>query len=457
MSSGDTQQRRRKEKREPDVSAEGKFTPSNRQSVVERRTSVLEALEIADESLATEDLEDSATLLREAALAKVSAQQFNKALALLDRVLSLRPEDVIALTVKGYVLGILGRHKDSLRTLDQALTSEAKNVYALVIKGGVLRVLERYEEALRALDEALTLEPENAFALGTKGQVLRALGRYEEAAAELGRAMELEPRTAWICAELGDVLRVLGRYEEALRVLDEALTLEPDNTLALAIKGKILSSAAYYRPAIQVFDQAERLGLHEGWILAERGWALQRLGVDYARDALRTYQDALRLEPNNTPLLQACGDALYLLGDWEGAAEEYQAAIEQAITLVEKPDVDTLALIGWCNFRLGQYDEAEQRFRDVVSLDRTAIETQFDLALVLLCTDRQEFSHREYNLAVESSREKELLYRRGLLDVALDDLNQAMKNLNIVKEAQEALNLLTQEYNEIKDSTPRTL
>jgi tetratricopeptide (TPR) repeat protein len=201
-----------------------------------------------------------------------------------------------------------------------------------------------------------------------------------------------------------------------------------------------------------------KLGLHEVWILFWRGWALENLRAD--RDAQRVYEEALRLEPDNPYLLKASGNTLYLLDDVEGAREEYRSAIEQARKSVEERDAHSLALEGWCYYRLGEYDEAIQLFRDALSLDMNIVYVKFDLALTLMCYGQHHTARHEYDRALESTQSQHILRRRGLLHVALSDLELAVErqqNLHEVAEVREVLTLLETDWSEVKNSTPAEL
>jgi tetratricopeptide (TPR) repeat protein len=220
------------------------------------------------------------------------------------------------------------------------------------------------------------------------------------------------------------------------------------------MKGQLLCDVAYYEHALQALDQAVRLGLSEAWIFLEKGWALENLGVDRARVALQAYEDALGLEPDDLTLLllhMRRGDALHLLGEVEQAAHEYELVIEQARKLAEELDADALSFMGWCHYRLREYDEAVRLFIDALSLNKGMISTQFDLALTLMCKGRYSRALRENRFALELAQGKHVLLRHGLLHIALRDLKQAVaeqRELTKVEEVQMSLQLLEEALKE---------
>jgi tetratricopeptide (TPR) repeat protein len=94
-------------------------------------------------------------------------------------------------------------------------------------------------------------------------------------------------------------------------------------------------------------------------------------------------------------------------------------------------DVDTLALVAWCHFRLADYDEAVRCLVDVLSQGKPLTNfqfAQFDLALALMCGGRYGAAWREYERGLNGLKQTSPLRRRGLLHVAITDLNLAVRD-----------------------------
>ncbi len=422
-----------------------------------------------------------------------------EALAALDRALDLEPRYAFALGIKGGALYALERYEEALAELDLALALESGYAFALGVKGQVLRALGKdekavealrgaveidpdmawvhaelgdamlmqghYEEALATVNQALASQPDHIWALGIKGETLRILGRHEEALLALDLALALEPGYAFALGTKGGALYALERYDEALKALDQALDLEPGNAWALMTKGQILFDIADYQLAIQVLDQAVHYGLSAAWIFIIKGSALENLGVEHVEEAREAYETARDLESENLHVSLyvnvGLGDTSYVLGNVEEAREKFRWVIDQtakADTGVKK-DTEILHIIGWCHYRLGQYEEAVRAFIDALALDTHAIYTHFDLALALMCDGRYSRALREYTLTIESARGKHVLRRRGLLYVARRDLKEAVDNeelgLKEVKEAQKALNLLREAFERAEKEAAR--
>ena len=368
------------------------------------------------------------------------------------------------------------------------------NSEALSFQGTTLLKEGDYDKALESAERVLDKEPNHAEALGTKGTVLRMRDNFETAAKELTRATQLAPNTAWLHAELGETLRMQRRYEEALQALERALNLDPDYDFALGTKGVVLAEMDRYQDALATLDLAPaadpnypytlvvsgqilceiaqyKLALQELNLALDRdsqnvmalnvkGWALQNLGSHYLQEATGVYETALQKELSQVAelfLRTNHGRALSLRGEEHRATMEYRRAIEIGSKLTAKWDADVLAYLAWCYFGLEQYSESVRLLAPALSLDRTLVFAQFDLALALLHTDRLRHALREYHLALQLTQAKHVLRRRGLLHVALCDLEAALAKrprLARLDEVEEARRLLRNaQENTEKEST----
>lgn len=91
---------------------------------------------------------------------------------------------------------------------------------------------DRHAEGLALIERALALHPESAAIVDSHGWALYRMGRLEEAEAELRRAFELQPDPE-IAAHLGEVLWMRGKQDEARAVWEQGRALEADNRVLL--------------------------------------------------------------------------------------------------------------------------------------------------------------------------------------------------------------------------------
>jgi tetratricopeptide (TPR) repeat protein len=107
--------------------------------------------------------------------------RYYEAISSYDRILTLDPNHVVALSNKGLVLVYIGQLSQGLSYLDRALSIDPNNDIALSNKGLVLAQLGQPFEALSYFDRALSINPNNDMALNNKAAVLNFMGRIPEA------------------------------------------------------------------------------------------------------------------------------------------------------------------------------------------------------------------------------------------------------------------------------------
>jgi len=129
----------------------------------------------------------------------------------------------------------------ALRIIDELLTSEPDDIDALLLKGHVLETRGRLDLARELYERVLELEPGNVHALvdladcdQDEGYVQRALERLEEAQARVEAGFYRTDRDG----DLNEILLgkyrcfiELGRREEALAAEAYAAKVLPDSTL----------------------------------------------------------------------------------------------------------------------------------------------------------------------------------------------------------------------------------
>ncbi|MDQ2904423.1 MAG: tetratricopeptide repeat protein [Ktedonobacteraceae bacterium] len=144
--------------------------------------------------------------------------RFDESLAIYDQALLLNPDDPIAHSGKGDLLGDLGRYEEALQAYRQALHLDPDDGEVCYAKARTLRYLGHYEEALQAYEHALHLKPDDGEVYYAKALTLRDLGRYEEALQVCEHALHLKTSYAKpIYRTKARILRDLGRHEEALQ------------------------------------------------------------------------------------------------------------------------------------------------------------------------------------------------------------------------------------------------
>lgn len=223
-------------------------------------------------------------------------------------------------------------------------------------------------------------------AVQTPDELLRqALDRL--AADKTSEALELitrfkqdHPRDARGFYVAGLVLAKAERYGEAVAEFDEALRLDPEN-LEYHIKAA-LAQRELKRP-----DQAiQRLAILDGENLEqarspEALWLLADLYFEENRhsDAERVLHRFLQLKPSDLSALLRLGQIDLIEGHFEAALEKFQNARSK------KPEAAPIQhAVGLAQWRLEEFDPAQESLRKAVSLAPDNASFHLDLARLLL-------------------------------------------------------------------------
>lgn len=182
------------------------------------------------------------------------------------------PQFAVAHVHLGRLLRKMGRGRESEPYYRRAIEL-ANDAPTLVLIAEALDSEQRYQEAEPLLRRALQMDARNLGALYYLSRLLVALRRYQEAEPVLNNLIEISPRSLAPYSLLGSVYLRAERYEDAERT---------------------------YNRAAEIASVADRRNLAGSFGLMGVGDGYMKTGK--ARDALRVYQRALELDPNNAEL-----------------------------------------------------------------------------------------------------------------------------------------------------------
>jgi tetratricopeptide (TPR) repeat protein len=413
---------------------------------------VKKALRVADATLKATPDDAEALALKGRVLVELG--QYQEATQAFRRSIEQDPASAPTYVDLGAALYYQGEYKAALEQLDEALARQPDYVEAFRYKGEIFRLQEKYQDAVQALNQALTLNPKDAWALALKGQVLHILGRNEEAVEALRKGLNLDPKLTWAEGELCSTLYDLGDYEGTLRTL-EAVVRKDVNWLVF--QGFVLCEIAEFEAGAKAFKRALKLNKKNAEAHANLGFALVYFRPPRVKEALAAYESALESEPKNLWWEEGCANCLYILGEGKEVERKYKSVLKGARALYEsKREREMAALIGWCELRLGEYEQAARLFAEGLSI-KPNVSDMFDFALSLMCGGHYEEAAHEYARALRAAGEKPELRRRGLIFVARDDLRlmaRRLPALSGVAQVEEVLDRLTKVFDELPAYRP---
>ncbi|MCE5209838.1 MAG: tetratricopeptide repeat protein [Chloroflexi bacterium] len=208
----------------------------------------------------------------------------------------------------------------------ESYVADAENMLA---EGRISPAIDAYYEAIRA-------DPRNASNYIVLSRLLIYSAKYDEAIENAANALLINPNNSMALALQGWAMGFRGEFFDAETVLKKAITADPNNYAAYAYLAEVY--------ALQVQAGEDDLTT-----------------LDNAVEASRTAMD---LNQNALETLRARGVVLELTGNYEEAAVQFEAAINQ------NPNIADLHLALGRNYRyLTLYDKAVEEFNRANALN----------------------------------------------------------------------------------------
>jgi len=123
-------------------------------------------------------------------------EDYQRALADLDRAIELNPQYTDAYHNRGAIYLDLKDYSRAVVELDRAIELNPKDALAYSNRGIAYRSLKDSQRALADLDRAIELDPKDAYAYYYRGRTYYALKDYERTIEDCTRAIELDPKDA---------------------------------------------------------------------------------------------------------------------------------------------------------------------------------------------------------------------------------------------------------------------
>ena len=178
-----------------------------------------------------------------------------------DEAIRSSAESVEAWSLKGGILGVMGRSGEALRCHERAIAIDGGSATAWHWMGVTRYWGGEFAEAVACYDRLLAIDPQNPKAWYDKGVSLQREGRIEEATACWSRCLALDPNHSMAWCNQGAGLAELGDEEAAISCYKRALVLDPRDERAWYNLGQQLASRAdRYAEALQCLEMAEKLG-----------------------------------------------------------------------------------------------------------------------------------------------------------------------------------------------------
>lgn len=149
-----------------------------------------------------------------------------------------------------------GRYPEALAAIDAVLELTPDDATALADRGYVLWKLGRLPEALTAFDKGLARDEQIAPGWLNRGNVLLDLGRREEAEQSFARSVAVDPRYAKGWEHLGIVMQDRGDRSAAMDAFNRAVACDSKDAEAIYNRGRLHADMGNAAAAIADFAAA---------------------------------------------------------------------------------------------------------------------------------------------------------------------------------------------------------
>lgn len=231
-----------------------------------------------------------------------------------------------------------GKLIPAIEAYKQAIISRPDDPSTYVALARVQVFAGQYADAQKSAEDALLLNPDNSMALAVRAWALDFQGDYLNALDSIKRALELDPNNAVAHAYYVEILvdsngtgvGVVDAIPKAIEESKVALALAPDSLEAQRARGYVLENTGNYE------------------------------------EAIRAYQEAVKINDKIADLHLAIGRNYRILGIYDQAIEEFTRA-----NALNPDDPNPDLLISRTYATIGEYAKAMQYAESAVSNNPT--------------------------------------------------------------------------------------
>lgn len=337
------------------------------------------------------------------ALALFNLGLYPQAMASLNQVLQVAPDNSQALAYQCAALGAEGQYLKAVDTCELALQGDGEwgdraPAFAWHQQGLALQQLGRLDDAMASFEQAEQAQPDNPEYRASICALAAELGdtgpcSLEDAVVAYEQAITLQPENARLWFAQGLVLEQLGAYERAVAAYDRAVTLTPQDSLALAHQCGTLNQLGQHEDALAACQAAFTGNQQWGRGGPSYGWVQQSsalIGLGQFDLALAAAERAVVLTIPGTELSYPPAYNNLAVGYWHlGQLDQAQEAMDIALQQFEAyrpllddtverqyPDPTPLFYRGWAiaHYNQGRILASTQDYPGAISAYRRAID-----------------------------------------------------------------------------------
>jgi len=219
-----------------------------------------------------------------------------------------------------------GQVAEARSLLDKALSIEPQNSNALALLAIIDVVQNRQESALAQAQKAVELAPDSAAAGLALSYAQQATFDIDGALNTLLETTEANPNNVEVLARLAELQLAVGRFDQALATIDRAVGITPDNSRVKAVHGFVHLTRVEIDEAQAAFTRA--VELDQAMPLARLGLGLSQIRRGQVAAGRAEIEIGAALDTSNSMIRSYLGKAFFEERRDSQAGRQYQIAKE---------------------------------------------------------------------------------------------------------------------------------
>ncbi len=282
------------------------------------------ALEVVERGLSIDDKEVSLYINK--AMILRNQNKYEDALEALKQAYNLDSEIDIVLSKMSYIYYQLSDFNNALDYVEKALKLNPKMPNYFTLKAEILMELNKFKEALEFIDYAIVLDSKDIYSHQLMARAYELLDVYEGALDSIERALELDPEDPYSFQIKAETLELQGNLKIALLSINKAIDLNPTDHCSFQIEARILGTLGKLKSSLKILDDAIELAPDNYYSFQIKAEHLRRLGL--FNEASEEIENSLKLNPNDSESLEIKALIHLNLGNDKIALDSITQAIE---------------------------------------------------------------------------------------------------------------------------------
>ncbi|MDR3723143.1 MAG: tetratricopeptide repeat protein [Terracidiphilus sp.] len=362
------------------------------------------------QALSTADPQNAEALVK---IAEIQRRQghFVTALETIHKARKIEPNSLEAGYNEGLLLDVLGRFDEAIQTYAAMVdvTSHANGAYTAEEKANRSIFLERLgavyleqnhtEQAIAAFQKMIDMGGDTAVR-GYQGQVdvYRNAKQYAKAIEVSRKAVETNPKNREMKLMLAGELADQNKAEEGFTLLKGLLANSEEDRSVWITMAQMHVRLHQWKEAEEALNKVESYTKKKEdrvYLVFLRGEVAER--QKHYEPAENFFRQVLELDSSNSLTLNYYG---YMLADKSARLPEALKLIRRAVE-IEPMNGAYLDSLGWCYFKMGDYELAEDNLRKAVDRDQTDPTVHDHLAELYEKTGRIRLAVAQWEIALK--------------------------------------------------------